>query len=71
MIRRKRITSWDDVELIINAADLAYLLGYTQERVSRMAARGEIPAFRSEEGAPWRFRKDKLIAWMDEHSNQK
>ncbi len=61
MIRRG-ITSWDDVELIIDVPRVAQLMGYTVDRVQRLAQKGEIPAFKV--GGSWRFAKEALQGWI-------
>lgn len=64
------VLSWDDVPIICLCSDVARVLQCTVEKVQRMAARGEIPAFKV--GPEWRIRREDLIAYTtprDEREN--
>jgi excisionase family DNA binding protein len=49
-------------EPLINARAAAALLDASEKTVKRMAARGELPAFRV--GNRWKFRASELDEWM-------
>ena len=51
----RSIKSWDDLDLVVGSLRVAQLLGYTVDRVQRLAKEGKIPAFRL--GGSWRFEK--------------
>lgn len=54
----RSIKSWDDLDLVVGSLRVAQLLGYTVDRVQRLAKEGKIPAFRL--GGSWRFEKSAL-----------
>ncbi len=56
------VLSWDELPVICTCADVARTLQCTPEKVQRMAAGGEIQAFRL--GPEWRIRKEDLLAYI-------
>lgn len=57
------ILSWEELPVICTCADVAHLLFCTVEQVQRMAARGDLPAFRL--GKEWRLRKEDVLAYIE------
>ena len=52
---------------ILNAMEAAEFLGTHVETVRRLARKDEIPSFKV--GKDWRFRREAIIEWADEHMN--
>lgn len=63
----RSIKSWDDLDLVVGSLRVAQLLGYTVDRVQRLAKEGKIPAFRL--GGSWRFEKSALQEWIKSKRN--
>lgn len=63
----RSIKSWDDLELVVDSPRVAQLLGYTVDRVQRLAKEGKIPAFKV--GGSWRFEKSALQEWIKSKRN--
>lgn len=57
------IRSWDDLPVICTCANVGQLFHCTPEKVQRMAASKELPAFRL--GPEWRFRREDIIAYIE------
>jgi len=53
---------------IMTVKEVAAYLKVNDRTVYRMAAAGEIPAFKV--GASWRFKQTELEAWMAQRHNQ-
>lgn len=58
----QQINSWDDLPVICTSADVGRLLHCSPEKVQKMAASGELPAFRL--GPEWRFRREDLSNYV-------
>lgn len=56
------VLSWEEVPVVCTCADVARALQCTPEKIQRMAAAGDIPAFRL--GPEWRFRKEDLQTYI-------
>jgi excisionase family DNA binding protein len=56
-------------DTILTIKDVAAYLKVNERTVYRLAASGNIPAFKV--GGSWRFRKDALEQWISEQSNQR
>lgn len=63
----RSIKSWDDLDLVVGSLRVAQLLGYTVDRVQRLAKEGKIPAFKV--GGSWRFEKAALQEWIKSNNN--
>ena len=57
------VTSWDDLPVICTCPDVARLFSCTPEKIQRMAAKSELPAFRL--GPEWRFRREDISAYIE------
>lgn len=57
------VQSWAELPVICTCADVAHLFHCTVEKVQKMAASGELPAFRL--GPEWRLRKEDLQAYIE------
>ena len=57
------------VDTILTIKDVAAYLKVNERTVYRLAASGNIPAFKV--GGSWRFRKDALELWITDQSNQR
>ena len=57
------VNSWDDLPVICTCADVGRLFKCTPEKVQRMAANQELPAFRL--GPEWRFRREDISAYIE------
>lgn len=57
----------DDTLLTIK--EVAAYLKVNERTVYRLAASGDIPAFKV--GGSWRFRKDTLEQWIEQQSNKR
>ena len=51
----------------LTLAEVATYLKLSREKLYRLAQQARIPA--SKIGQQWRFRRDKVDAWMEEHEN--
>lgn len=60
----QQITSWDDLPVICTCAEIGRLLLCTPEKIQRMAAAGELPAFRL--GPEWRFRREDICDYVEQ-----
>ena len=56
------VNTWGDLPVICTCADVGRLFRCTPEKVQRMAASGELPAFRL--GPEWRFRREDMKAYV-------
>ena len=56
------VLSWGEIPVVCTCADVARALQCSPEKVQRMAAAGEIAAFRL--GPEWRFRREDLLAYV-------
>ena len=56
-------------DTILTIKEVAAYLKVNERTVYRLAASGEIPAFKV--GGSWRFRKDTLEQWIEQQSNQR
>lgn len=54
---------------ILTIKEVAAYLKVNERTVYRLAASGDIPAFKV--GGSWRFRKDTLEQWIEQQSNQR
>lgn len=59
----QQVNSWDDLPVICTSADVGRLFLCTPEKVQRMAASGELPAFRL--GPEWRFRREDVREYIE------
>lgn len=58
----------DDLHLY-TASEVAELLRLNHQVVQRKLQAGEIPGYRI--GGEWRVERSQLLAWLEEHSNQR
>lgn len=56
-------------DTILTIKEVAAYLKVNERTVYRLAASGNIPAFKV--GGSWRFRKDTLEQWIEQQSNQR
>jgi excisionase family DNA binding protein len=56
-------------DTILTIKEVAAYLKVNERTVYRLAASGDIPAFKL--GGSWRFRKDALEHWIEQQSNQR
>jgi excisionase family DNA binding protein len=56
-------------DTILTIKEVAVYLKVNERTVYRLAASGDIPAFKV--GGSWRFRKDTLEQWIEQQSNQR
>ncbi len=56
-------------DTILTIKEVAAYLKVNERTVYRLAASGDIPAFKV--GGSWRFRKDTLEQWIEQQSNQR
>lgn len=54
---------------LYTAAEVAELLRLNHQVVQRKLQAGEIPGYRI--GREWRVEHDQLVAWLEQHSNQR
>ncbi|MCX5696395.1 MAG: helix-turn-helix domain-containing protein [Candidatus Omnitrophica bacterium] len=54
---------------IMNLKEVAQYLGLSQMSIYRYIKQGKIPASRV--GGVWRFRKEKLIAWLERQEKER
>lgn len=59
----QQVNSWDDLPVICTSADVGRLLSCTPEKVQRMAASGELPAFKL--GPEWRFCREDIRGYIE------
>lgn len=60
----KPVMAVDELPYICLSDEAGRFLRCTPEQVQRKAAAGEIPAYK--EGQEWRFRRDDLIAYLEQ-----
>lgn len=60
--RRRYITNWDEVPVIIDIPYVASIIGMTYEYTRRMIMKGEIPAHKV--GNSWRINKNELREYL-------
>jgi excisionase family DNA binding protein len=51
---------------VLTVKEVCELLQVHQSTVYKLIKEGRIPAFRI--GSDWRFLKDRIVRWMEEHS---
>lgn len=56
-------------DTILTIKEVAAYLKVNERTVYRLAASGDIPAFKV--GGSWRFRKDTLEQWIEQQSNKR
>ena len=63
MVKKKKfVTSWDEVPVIIDVPYLAHLIGCSYENARKMCQYGKIKAVKV--GDMWRIRKEDIIEYM-------
>ena len=62
MLRKKPITSWEQVPLILDLAQISMLLGIDNETARRKCVSGEIPA--KKVGKFWRAEKNEIRRYL-------
>jgi hypothetical protein len=58
-VARRRITSWDDVPIVMDLPLAGSILGRSPEYLKALAQKGEFPAYK--EGDHWRISKAVLM----------
>jgi len=53
----------------LKIGEIADYLQISTEKIYKLAQRGKIPA--SKVGGQWRFKRQRIDAWLDNHSNHK
>lgn len=61
-IKKRQITDWRDVPIVVDIDFVALVLNCHPESVRRMAAKGEIPAIKV--GGVWRINKADLKKYL-------
>lgn len=61
---RREICTIEELPLLCDAAEAGLLLRLTPERVCSMAKSGILPG--AKQGQRWYFRRDDLVAYMDQ-----
>ena len=67
MPRERPIINWDEVPVIIDVPYVARLLAMNPDYVTGLAKANKIPAFKIEK--LWRFKKNEIEQYMEEHRN--
>lgn len=55
--------SVDELPYVCLSDEVGRFLRLTPEKVQKMAAKGELPAYK--EGQEWRFRRDDVVAYLE------
>ncbi len=62
LTRRKYVTDWNDVPVVIDVAYVANIIGMSYENTRRLIKNGDIPAVKV--GLEWRISKEALMAYL-------
>lgn len=65
--KRREITRWDDVPIVMDLVMAGLILGLTPDRLRLLSRQGEFPA--TKVGVEWRVEKDELIEYMHSRRN--
>ncbi len=61
-MKKRYITNWNDVPVVVDLAYVAIILGVTPETIRNEIKKGNIPATRV--GHMWRILKEDLMAYL-------